>query len=271
MYIVSPAVSSRIKQVGYAIIRRMSEEKKTSQPKSPVVVEDVGGFQFSRRAVYSALLPVAFVTGLAAGYLFWGRDTVAPANPVDLGVVAEETAPGTPEEPTRFDVSTDDDPALGPEDAPITIIEFSDFRCPYCSVFHVETFAALMARYPGQIHFVYRDFPVVGGFEAALAAECADEQGAFWEFHDLLFSREYPDLNRDAFAAYAEKLDLDVEGLLTCVDEERYSEEVEADARYASGLGITGTPTFFINGIPMVGAQPLEAFIQVIEYELGEY
>jgi predicted DsbA family dithiol-disulfide isomerase len=76
-------------------------------------------------------------------------------------------------------------------------------------------------------------------------------------------------LNRDAFAAYAEKLDLDVEDLLACVDEERYGEEVEADARYASGLGITGTPTFFINGIPMVGAQPLEAFIQIIEYELG--
>lgn len=248
----------------------MPKEEKASQPETPMAFEDVGGFQFSRRAVYSTLLPVAFVAGLAAGYLFWGRGTVPPSNPATPVAVAEETTPGSPEEPKRFEISTDDDPSLGPEDAPITIVEFSDFRCPYCGVFHRETFAALMAQYPDQIHFVYRDFPVVGGFEAALAAECADEQGAFWEFHNLLFSGEFANLNRDAYAAYAEKLDLDVEDLLACVDEERYSEEVEADARYASGLGITGTPTFFINGIPMVGAQPLEAFIQVIELELGE-
>ncbi len=258
----------------------MPEKEKTSQPESVMVHEDVEGFQFSRRAVYSTLLPVAFVTGLAAGYLFWGRDPVPPTNPAapvavvedaEPVAIVEETTPGAPEEPTRFEISTDDDPSLGPEDAPITIVEFSDFRCPYCGVFHQETFDALMAQYPDQIHFVYRDFPVVGGFEAALAAECADEQGAFWGFHNLLFSGEYSNLDREAFAAYAEKLDLDVEGLLACVDEERYSDEVEADARYASGLGITGTPTFFINGIPMVGAQPLEAFVQIIEYELGEY
>ncbi len=248
----------------------MSEEDKNIQDESQTEAKDAGIIKFTRRSFYSALLPISFVTGLAAGYLFWGRDTIPPANPATPVAVAEEIPPGSSEDPTRFEISTDDDPSLGPEDAPITIVEFSDFRCPYCSIFHKETFDDLMAEYPGQIHFVYRDFPVVGGFEAALAAECADEQGAFWEFHNLLFSGEYPNLDRDAFAAYAEKLDLDVEGLLACVDEERYSDEVEADARYASGLGITGTPTFFINGIPMVGAQPLEAFIQIIEYELGE-
>ena len=258
----------------------MSEEDKNIQLENQTEIEEVGTIKFTRRSFYSALLPVTFVTGLAAGYLFWGRDTVPPTNaaaPIAVVeeaapvAVVEETTPGAPEEPTRFEISTDDDPSLGPEDAPITIVEFSDFRCPYCSVFHQETFDALMAQYPDQIHFVYRDFPVVGGFEAALAAECADEQGAFWEFHNLLFSGEYSNLDRDAFTAYAEQLDLDVEGLLACVDEERYGDEVEADARYASGLGITGTPTFFINGIPMVGAQPLEAFVQIIEYELGEY
>ena len=236
-------------------------EEENIQLESPKEDKDAGKFKFTRRSLYSALLPVAFVTGLAAGYLFWGRDPVPPTNP---------DAPGSLEEPTRFDVSVDDDPALGPEDAPITIVEFSDFRCPYCKVFHVETFEALMAKYPNQIHFVYRDFPVVGGLDAALASECAHEQGAYWEFHDLLFSGEYPNLDRDTFAAYAEKLDLDVEDFLACVDEERYGDEVDADARYAAGLGITGTPTFFINGIPMVGAQPLDAFVQVIEYELGE-
>jgi protein-disulfide isomerase len=257
----------------------MSTEDKNIQLEGKKEGEVAETIKFTRRSFYAALLPVTFVTGLAAGYLFWGRDTVPPANPAAPvaiveetapGAIVEETAPESPEEPTRFEISTDDDPSLGPKDAPITIVEFSDFRCPYCAVFHRDTFGALMAEYPDQIHFVYRDFPVVGGFDAALASECANEQGAYWEFHDLLFSDEYANLNRDAFAAYAEKLDLDVEDLLACVDEERYGEEVEADARYASGLGITGTPTFFINGIPMVGAQPLEAFIQIIEYELGE-
>ena len=256
-------------QVHYAIIRRMSAEDKNIQIEEQKEGEDAGTIKFTRRSFYAALLPVTFVTGLAAGYLFWGRETVLPANPVAPVAIVEETAPESPEETTRFEISTDDDPSLGPKDAPITIVEFSDFRCPYCGVFHRDTFGALMAEYPGQIHFVYRDFPVVGGFDAALASECANEQGAYWEFHDLLFSDEYANLDREAFAAYAEKLDLDVEDLLACVDEERYGEEVEADARYASSLGITGTPTFFINGIPLIGAQPLEAFIQIIEYELG--
>jgi protein-disulfide isomerase len=231
----------------------MSTEDKNIQLEDQKEVDVTETIKFTRRSFYIALLPVTFVTGLAAGYLFWGRDSVPPANPAAPVAIVEETTPEALEEPTRFEISTDDDPSLGPKDAPITIVEFSDFRCPYCGVFHKETFG-----------------PVVGGFEAALAAECANEQGAYWEFHDLLFSGEYANLNTDAYAAYAEKLDLDVDDLLACVDEERYGEEVEADARYASGLGITGTPTFFINGIPMVGAQPLEAFIQIIEYELGE-
>ena len=238
-------------------MRRMPEEDNDLQLEGQTAVETTGEFKFTRRSLYSALLPVAFVAGLATGYLFWGRD-------------ADPPAADAIEEPSRFDVSVDDDPALGPQDAPITIIEFSDFRCGFCAKFRRETLDALLAEYPDQIHFVYRDFPVAGGYEAALAAECADEQGAFWDFHDLLFSGEIPNLDRDAFAIYAEKLDLDVQDLLACVDEERLSEEVEADARFASSLGITGTPTFFINGIPLVGAQPLSAFIQIIEYELAD-
>ncbi|MCK5052710.1 MAG: thioredoxin domain-containing protein, partial [Anaerolineales bacterium] len=135
----------------------MSEEDKNIQLENQTEIEEVGTIKFTRRSFYSALLPVTFVTGLAAGYLFWGRDTVPPTNaaaPIAVVeeaapvAVVEETTPGAPEEPTRFEISTDDDPSLGPEDAPITIVEFSDFRCPYCGVFHQETFGALMAQYP---------------------------------------------------------------------------------------------------------------------------
>jgi protein-disulfide isomerase len=219
-----------------------------------------------RRPLYALIIPLAFVTGLASGYVFWGRPGAAPAASTEP--VAAAPVPLEPGE-MRFDIDLDDDPALGPVDAPITIVEFSDFNCPYCRRFHTETFPSLLAAYPDQIHFVYRDFPVVGGFEAAQAAECANLQGDFWPFHDLLLSGNQPALNSDAYSAYADDLGLDVQALLDCVESGQFTAEVEADARYASGLGVTGTPTFFINGIPLVGAQPLQAFQQIIDRELA--
>jgi protein-disulfide isomerase len=222
-----------------------------------------------RRPLYALIIPLAFVTGLAAGYVFWGRPG-AQSTAAPLAVAAAPTDP-TPLEPgeMRFDVEVDDDPALGPSTAPITIVEFSDFHCPYCVRFQAETFPALMAAYPEQIRFVYRDFPVVGGYETAQAAECADEQGGFWPFHDLLFSGEYSDWTSETYRQYAEESGLDPDMLLACVQSGEMAAEVEADARYAAGLGVTGTPTFFINGVPLVGAQPLQAFQQVIDAELA--
>ena len=214
---------------------------------------------FKRGHVYSALSPLAFVVGLATGFLFWGR-TPAPA------AVA---AVGEPQAPTRLEVSADDDPALGPADAPITIIEFSDYNCPYCEKWHAETFQPLMAAYPDQIRFVYRDFPITSqeSTMAAQAAQCAGEQDAYWPFHDSLLSGGL-ELGREAYQQYATRLGLNVEGLLACLDSGKYDDEVQADARYAAGLGVSGTPTFFINGLPLVGAQPLSEFQAVIESEL---
>lgn len=216
--------------------------------------------RFRRSHVYAALVPLAFVVGLATGFLFWGR-TPAPA--------AAPAVAGDPQAPTRLEVSVDDDPYLGPADAPITIIEFSDFNCPYCEKWHVETFQPLMAAYPDQIRFVYRDFPITSqeSTAAAQAAQCADEQDAFWPFHDSLLTGDQG-LGRAAYEQYATRLGLDVEALLACLDSGKFSDEVEADARYAAGLGVTGTPTFFINGLPLVGAQPLSEFRAMIESEL---
>ncbi len=238
--------------------------------------DDSGELRFRRSSLYAALLPLAFVTGLAAGYLFWGREGSAPvvaANPTDTEeqvVVAEpaQTLAPTDSQQVRLEIDEDNDPFLGPEDAPITIIEFSDFRCPFCKRFRQETFDQLFEAYPEQIRFIYRDFPVVGGFEAAVASECANEQAAYWDYHDLLFSDGYAELNREAFLGYADQLSLDIEAFTLCLEEERYADEVENDARYAAGLGVTGTPTFFINGIPVVGAQPFLIFADIIDAEL---
>jgi protein-disulfide isomerase len=128
----------------------------------------------------------------------------------------------------------------------------------------------LLEQYPEQVRFVYRDFPFLSqeSMIAAQAAHCADEQGAFWEFHNALFSGRYP-LGAQAYETYAVELGLDSSDLLACISSGRYEQEVEDDARFAAGRGVTGTPTFFINGIPLVGAQPLDRFSFLIEQELG--
>lgn len=247
--------------------------------------KDKGEFRFRRRHLYTTLLPLAFTAGLAAGFLFWGRSEGSGSSPPLPAANASESIPPTANAgettPTtatagepfpRINVSPDDDPALGPEDAPIVMVEFSDFSCPFCRQFHMETFGPLMEAYAEKIRFVYRDFPVVGGGAtgrvAAQAANCAGEQGAYWEFHDALFSGRY-DLNQDGFVQYGQELNLDTNELLECIDSGRYREEIESDLRDGASLGVTGTPTFFINGIPLVGAQPLASFAQIIEAELS--
>lgn len=239
----------------------MSETSTVPSP-PPSVPEKASDYIVLRRShLVLALVPMAWVLGLAAGYLIWGRQTPVPES------LAGAANPAPPE---RFEVSPDDDPALGPADAPITIIEFSDFNCPYCKKFHVETFPLLMATYPDQIRFVYRDFPVTSpeSYVAAQAANCAGRQSAYWEFHDSLLTGELG-LGREAYQAYAERLGLDVDALGTCLDDGAEGAEVEADARAAASLGVSGTPTFFINGIPLVGAQPLISFRSVIDGELN--
>jgi len=211
------------------------------------------------------LLPVFFLLGFASGWLIWGRDAGRQA-----AVAAAE--PSAQEPIQRVNVSLDDDPAVGPADAPITIVEFSDYQCPYCQRWHEETFQALMDAYPGQIHFVYRDFPLYSlhpqAEPAAVAANCANEQGKFWNYHDLLFSKKF-DLGKEAYLAYAEELGLDKNAFETCLSSDKYVAEVSADYTSAGELGVNSTPTFFVNGIALVGAQPLSVFQQVIDMELA--
>ncbi|NPA30937.1 MAG: DsbA family protein [Chloroflexi bacterium] len=175
------------------------------------------------------------------------------------------------EGPQRVEVSADDDPSWGPEDAPITIIEFSDFQCPFCARFRKQTYDRLKEEYGDKIRFVYRDFPLVQihpeAVPAALAANCAGEQGKYWEYHDLLFLGDRP-LNRDTYIAYAEQLGLDVDEFSRCLDEERYLDEIQKDFDDGVAAGVRGTPTFFVNGIPLVGAQPFENFKAIIDQEL---
>jgi protein-disulfide isomerase len=133
----------------------------------------------------------------------------------------------------------------------------------------------LFETYPDQVRLVYRDFPLTSihssAFAAAEAANCAGEQDAYWAYHDKLFVSELG-LGKGAFEQYAGQLGLDMEAFNACVGDRRYQEEVAADIDYAMNLGIRSTPTFFINGIALVGAQPFEVFKDVIDKELaGEF
>lgn len=165
-----------------------------------------------------------------------------------------------------LDVSTDDDPWTGTSQAPITIIEFSDFECPYCKQ-SVPVLKELLKKYPGKLKLVYRDFPGQNhqqALSAAEAAQCAAEQGRFWEYHDALFTKQTPRSDWN-FSALAEELGLHRSAFEVCMKENRYREEVLKDLGDGLKLGVTSTPTFFINGHPLVGARPLADFITIID------
>ena len=174
-------------------------------------------------------------------------------------------------EPPRMKVTVGDDPARGPADAPVTIVEFSDFQCPYCSR-ATATLKKLDASYPGKIRVVYRDFPLVqihpNAARAAEAAACADEQGKFWPMHDAMFEHQ-DKLGEADLKASAAALGLDATAFNRCLDSGRHTARWKVDAAEAERYGVTSTPAFFINGRLVVGAQPYEAFARVVDEELA--
>jgi protein-disulfide isomerase len=159
-------------------------------------------------------------------------------------------------------------PSLGPDDAPVTLIEFSDYRCGFCKRAQ-PVVEAVLERFPSQVRFVHRSFPLNEVSRAAAeAAACANEQGQFWEFHRRLFASEV-NLDAEGLLQHASELELDLEAFQTCVDERRYQAAVEADLVAGREAGVTGTPSFFVNGIRMQGARPFEDFVSAIEKELS--
>ncbi len=170
----------------------------------------------------------------------------------------------------RFDVAADG-PSKGPDDARITIVEFSDFQCPYCQR-AVGTMQQVLAKYPDDVRLVYRHLPLdrihANARGAAEAAACADEQGQFWTYHDKLFENNRA-LGTEDLLRYATEAGLDGERFQACFEERRFKDKVEQDLQAARAAGISGTPAFVVNGILLSGAQPAEQFYQVIDRELA--
>lgn len=168
------------------------------------------------------------------------------------------------------------DVILGEPTAPVTLIEYGDYQCPFCGRFFTQTEPSLREDYirPGKVKMVYRDLAFLGpeSQAAAEAAACAKEQGKFWAYHDELFRQEVADgvenngnLNRDLFLKIAAQTELDVSGFTSCLDSKKYAASVKATTQEAQRLGINATPTSFINGRQIQGAQPYASFQSVID------
>jgi protein-disulfide isomerase len=190
---------------------------------------------------------------------------IAPAAPVKVTSIALDSAP-----------------TQGKADAPVTFVEFSDFQCPFCGSFYTQTLPQLLTTDvdTGKVKFVYKQFPLdnlhPNAREAALASECANEQGKFWSYHNALFGNQTTWSNQDAtqvvstFKKYASDLKLDTASFNSCLDTKRYSSIVDKDSQEGSSYGVSGTPTFFVGNnksgyTQLVGAQPFVTLQQTID------
>jgi len=173
-------------------------------------------------------------------------------------------------EPPRFEVADGGRPARGPAKAPIELIEFSDFQCPFCQRAN-PTVEQVLKTYGDKIKFVYRHYPLPNHPNARPAAEasaCAEAQGKFWEYHDRLFAN--PSGLSDAdLKANAAVLGMDTAKFNTCFDNRQQKAGIDKDIADGEAVGVTGTPAFFVNGRSVEGAQPFEAFKRVIDEELA--
>jgi protein-disulfide isomerase len=192
-----------------------------------------------------------------------GGPTVEAAATLDAP--PESLASAGPDVPTGIDISND--PRLGSDSARVTIVEFSDFQCPHCANYHLDTFPALRRLYGDEIRFVFvnrffsRGHPQAE--RAAMGSECAGQQGRFWEYADLVFANQER-LSPGVLDDLAGEAGLDEEAFQACLRSGETASEVAADMAEGDRLEVNATPTFFVNGQRVVGAQPLNVFNQVI-------
>ena len=203
-----------------------------------------------------------------------------------LGRAPEATARNAPSAPNQVTLSVADAPFLGKVDAPVTLIEFSDYQCPFCRRHYQTTLESLKQRYigPGQIKYVMQEFPIESihpfAFKASEAALCAGDQGAYWTMHDRIFDNPRRLRVRD-FVRHAEELDLDVDDFRDCLDDGQFATRIRDSQALGTRLGVRGTPSFFVaitdpdnpqsvEAIEFIrGAVPLGEFTRAIDAALA--
>ena len=202
---------------------------------------------------------------------------------LELKVLQNQLPTEQPKLPVK--ISADNDPVIGNPDAPITIIEFSDFQCPFCARFHVQTLPLIFEEYieQGKVKLVFRDFPIQSihpnALPASVAAECANEQGKFKEMHDMLFdkqsewSKQETAIALSMFSQYANEIQLDEETFDFCLTNGKHIDEIRKDLDDGREYGVSGTPGFFVGNdqigyVELKGAQPFDSFKKIIDAQL---
>ena len=251
----------------------MSDEEKVTIKKSTY-----------RKLIYGILVLALFGSFLG-GYQVGNFDSNIPSiqESVESQITTSQAqAQGQASNNGLVQISLDDDPLLGDINAPITIVEFGDFQCPFCKRFHQSTLPDIKSNYidTGIVNLVWKDFPIQSIHQNAVASsvagECADDQGLFWELHDKIFEDQAvweglpTSIAINNFKRYATELGMDQVQFNECLDSQKYLQEVLDDFSYGSRSGVTGTPAFFIGNektgfVKISGAQPYSVFESVIE------
>ena len=235
------------------------------------------------------ILGIIVVVGIAAffgGYIF-ATETVEPEQIIiqeSSGILGNTQPQVTTQGPSQLPkiISSDDDPVRGNPNAEFTIIEFSDFQCPFCAKFHSDTLPLLMQNYinTGKVNLVFRDFPIESihpnAVPAAHASECADDQGKFWEMHDMIFENQRKWQNLEVlesvnmFKKYALDIGINEDEFDSCMSTAKHIDEIRKDLEDGQIYGVTGTSGFFVGNedvgfTKIIGAQPFSSFQRVIE------
>jgi len=256
----------------------MTEHEKSAVAKRP----DDETFTIKKTTMWqgtTALLGLLLVISIFTGGFGFGDGSSSGSGATGRAVAAPTAAAPTaggnaPAPGPRAELEIGDAPFQGDEDAPVTIVEFSDFQCPFCSRFYSQTLPQIEEEYvqTGKVKFVYMHFPLESihpqALPAALASECANEQGKFWEYHDIVFENQQS-LGDANYKQWAGQLSLDQEQFDECYDSRKYESAVRSDLAAGSGAGVRGTPGFLLNGQLISGAQPFAVFQSAIEAELA--
>lgn len=193
------------------------------------------------------------------------QDTTAPT-PSNQPAAAPSAADQAPTAKQTFNI-TKSDHVRGDFNAPITLVEFSDFECPFCER-HYPTLNQIISNYKGKVRLVYKHFPLSfhpSAQKAAESSECASEQGKFWEYHDKIFTNQPSGLSLDKFKQWAVELKLNAKKFNDCLDSGKYAAKVQADSQEGAQKGVSGTPATFVNGQLVSGAVSYEQFKQIID------
>ena len=241
------------------------EPRKESAPKSQSKV-----YKTLRQLLFVAAIQVILLVIIA--FQLNGLGGIS-GNDVAIPIAPDVPSAQPPAPTVDMDSLVDDDSVKGDSDAPVTIVEFSDYECPFCARYVVQTYPQIVEKYidTGKVKYIFRDFPLSfhqQAQKAAEAAECAGEQGKYYEMHDTLFDSGVEG-GVTSFKQFASDIGLNTAEFNTCLDSGAMASEVQQDFLDGQRAGVQGTPAFFINGVMVSGAQPFSAFEQVIEAALN--